>query len=124
MRKTGNWREYLIERFAKDRGEAIGYLQAVIDDYYLYHENMAIFLYALDTVIQSQGGIGKVAKKMQLEPKTLAKLLASDAAPPLDILGTLLKTLGCRLTIEPLATATSEQEHATETEAAREENVA
>ena len=124
MRKTGNWREYLIQRFAKDRGEAIGYLQAVIDDYYLYHENMAIFLYALDTVIQSQGGIGKVAKKMQLEPKTLAKLLASDEAPPLDILGTLLKTLGCRLTIEPLATATSEQEHATETEEAREENVA
>ena len=124
MRKTGNWREYLIERFAKDRGEAIGYLQVVIDDYYLYHGNMAIFLYALDTVIQSQGGIGKVAEKMQLEPKTLANLLSSDEAPPLDMLGPLLKTLGCRLTIEPLAAATSEQEQASETEAAREENVA
>lgn len=33
MREMGDWREYLIERFAKDREEAIGYLQLTVEEY-------------------------------------------------------------------------------------------
>ena len=35
MQKMGLWRDYLIEKLA-DRERAIGYLQAILDDYYIY----------------------------------------------------------------------------------------
>ncbi len=35
MRKMGIWREYLIEVLA-NRDEAIGHIQAILDDYYIY----------------------------------------------------------------------------------------
>ena len=81
---------------------------------------MAIFLYALETVVESQGGSAKVVKQTQLEPKTIANLLASDEAPPIDTFGTLLNALGCQLTIRPLTTC----ERATEPAAAHGEKVA
>lgn len=58
--------------------------RAVLEDYYCFHGNMAIFLYALETVVESQCSIAKVTKQTQLEPKTIANLLASDEAPAID----------------------------------------
>ena len=94
--------------------------RAVLEHYYYFHGNMAIFLYALETVVKSQGGSAKVAKQTQLEPKTIANLLASDEAPPIDTLGARLNAPGCRLTIRPLNAC----ERATEPEAAHVEKVA
>ena len=119
MKKLSTWREVLIEQLAENREEAIGYLQLSLEEYQIDGDT-PFFLLGFRTFVESQGGIAKVAKKTQLAPKTIANLLASDAAPPLDTLGTLLKTLGCQLTIEPL----TECKCSPETEAAREENVA
>lgn len=119
MRKMRTWQELLLERLGNCREEALGYLQASMECYQLYGDT-AIFLEAVERVVESQGGIAELAKQTQLEPQALAQLLAGDAAPPLDRFAVLLKALGCRLTIEPLTEAMPTPE----TEAARMENVA
>ncbi len=119
MRKMGDWREYLIKEFTEDREEALGYLQAALECYQLYG-NTGIFLAAVETVVASQGGVAKLAEQMQRPPEVLARLLDSNNAPPFDLLVTLLKALGCKLTLEPCAEATP----ATQTEMERVENVA
>lgn len=119
MRKMGDWREYLIEEFAENQEEALGYLQASMECYYLYG-NTAIFLEAVETVIESQGGVAKLAKQMHIEPQALKQLLSDDKALPQDMLTTLFQALGCRLTLEPLAQAIP----ATPAEAERVKNVA
>ena len=42
MRKMRTLREYLIERLA-DKERAIGYLQAILDDYYIYGNPPVVF---------------------------------------------------------------------------------
>ena len=119
MKKLRTWREVLIEQLAENREEAIGYLRLSVEEYQIDGDT-PFFLLGLRTFVESQGGIAKVAKKTQMAQKTLANLLSSDEAPPVDTLGTLLNALGCQLTISPL----TECERSPETEAAREENVA
>ena len=65
----GLWRDYLIEKLA-DRERAIGYLQAILDDYYIYG-NPAVVMDALQTVIEAQGG----APSLQNRPIWILKCL-------------------------------------------------
>ena len=101
MRKMKDWREYLIERFAIDREEAISFLQAVLEDYPVYG-NVAAVVSALTVVVESQGGIAEVAKRTAMAPETLSKILSGEKALHLDTLTAVLKALGCRLSIEPI----------------------
>ena len=101
MREMRNWREYLIERLAADREEAIGFLQAVMEDYQVFR-NPAAVVSAVQAVIESQGGIAEVAKRTSTDPQTLTEVLSSEDAPRVDTLTTILTALGCRLSIEPL----------------------
>jgi len=98
MRKMEIWREDLIEKLV-DRERAIGYLQAILDDYYIYG-NPAIVLRALETVVKAQGG----------------KVLSNAETPLIDALGTILNALGYQLSIQPLERENSNPELATENE--------
>ena len=60
----------------------------------------------------------------QLAPQALSKMLSGEEAFPVDVLGAILKALGCQLTIAPLVAASSCVERTGETEPARMENVA
>lgn len=100
MRKMGKWREYLIEKLA-DRERAIGYLQAILDDYYIYG-GTAVVRDALDTVVEAQGGVSKLAKRADIDPQVLSKVLSNEKIPLIDALGIVLKALGYQLSIEPL----------------------
>ena len=100
MRKMGIWRDYLIEKLA-DRERAIGYLQAILDDYYIYG-GAAVVKDALETVVEAQGGVSKVAKKIDMDPQLLSKLLSNEDTPLIDALGIVLKTLGYQLSITPV----------------------
>ena len=104
MRKLRTWRAYLIERFAANREEALGYLQLSLEEYQVDGDTPLLLL-AFRTVVESQGGISELAKKTGIAPETLSDTLSSDTPPPLDMLGTILNALGCRLAIEPLAAA-------------------
>lgn len=104
MRELRTWTEYLIERFAADKEEAIGFLHAVMEEYQI-HGNPAAVVGALHTVVASQGGISELAKKMDIEPRILSEILSSDEPPRIDTLRIILNALGCRLSIEPVAAA-------------------
>lgn len=97
MRKMRDFSEYLFKRLT-DRKRVIGYLQAILEDYQIYVEP-AVFLLSLRIAIESQGGISELAKQTAIPPETFSKVLSSDEAPRIDTLGTILKALGCRLTI-------------------------
>ena len=101
MREMRNWREHLIERLAADQEEAIGFLQAVMEDYQVFG-NPAAVMSAVQAVVEAQGGVTEVAKRTTMSPETLSKILSSNEAPYLDTFVTILKALGCRLSIEPL----------------------
>ena len=101
MRKLRTWREYLIKRLAADRGRASGYLQAALEDCQ-NHGNSAIFLLALQTVVESQGGIAELAKQTGIPPQTLLEMLSGDVLPQIDILVSTLNALGCQVSIQPI----------------------
>ena len=103
MSELRTWTEYLTERFATDKEEAIGFLHAVMEEYQIYG-NPAAVVGALHTVIASQGGISELAKKTDIDPQVFSETLSSNEAPRIDILRTIFNTLGCRLSIEPIAT--------------------
>ena len=71
MRKMRTLREYLIERLV-DKERAIGYLQAILDDYQMYRERTVV-LRALQTVVKAQGGISKLAKQIDMDPQLLSR---------------------------------------------------
>ncbi len=100
MRKMGIWRDYLIEKLA-DQERAIGYLQAILDDYYIYGSHTVV-LRALQTVVEAQGGVSELAKRADMDPQVLSKMLSNKETPLIDALGTVLKALGYQLSIAPL----------------------
>ncbi len=111
MRKMRTYREYLIEIFA-DRDEAIGHLQVALEDYQT-HGDTDIFLFLLETVVEAQGGIAELAKQTDTKPHVLSDALTSNDVPLIDRLGTVLKALGYRLSIEPLEVESLNLEAAT-----------
>lgn len=101
MRKFRKWHDYLIERLAADKDEAVGYLDVTMEEYQ-EDGDTTFFLKGIRNVVDAQGGVFELAKKTHMSPDALQKILASEKAPHVDTLGTILKALGCRLSIVPL----------------------
>ena len=108
MRKMRTLREYLIKRLV-DKERAIGYLQAILDDYYIYG-GAAVVKDALDTIVEAQGGVSKVAKHVDMDPQLLSKVLSDEDTPLIDALGIVLKALGYQLLIAPVENENSKLE--------------
>ena len=100
MRKMGTLREYLVEVLA-DPDEAIGHLEAILEDYQIF-QNPAVVLDALQTAVEAQGGVSKVAKQVDMDPQLLSKILSNEDTPLIDALGIVLKALGYQLSIKPI----------------------
>lgn len=100
MRKYRTWHEILMEDLA-DSAEAIGYLDVSLEEYQIDGDT-SFFLQGLRNVVEAQGGVAEIAKRTAIAPETLSKILSSNEAPHLDTFVTILKALGCRLSIEPL----------------------
>lgn len=99
MREMGNWREYLMERLA-DPENAINYLDISLEEYQVDGDT-DFFLMGLQNVVEAQGGISTFAERTGLEQETLLELLSNGAAPRIDTFNTIVKALGCRLSIKP-----------------------
>lgn len=123
MTEMGDWREYIIEMFAKNRERALSYLQLTVEEYQ-EDGDTAVFLLGLRTFVASQGGVAQLAQQMSLDAAKVTQLLSGEEALRLDTFACLLKALGCRLTIEPLPEAMPAVAAASETEAAHVENAA
>ena len=100
MREYPKWRDFLMEQLA-DPEAAIDYIQVSLEEYQA-DGDISFFLKEIQTVIEAQGGVAEVAKRTATAPDTLSKILSSEEAPYLDTFATILKALGCRLSIEPL----------------------
>ena len=100
MRKYRTWHEVLMEDLA-DPAEAISYLDVSLEEYQM-DGDIPFFFKGIRNVVEAQGGVAAIAKRAAMSPETLSKILSSEEAPHLDTFATLLKALGCRLSIEPL----------------------
>ncbi|MDE0425766.1 hypothetical protein F4Y59_01380 [Candidatus Poribacteria bacterium] len=101
MREYRTWEEILMERFTSDWEEAIGYLDVALEEYQ-EDGDTPFFLLGLQNVVEARGGVAEVAKQAGIKAQCLSDMLASDEAPRLDMLITILAALGCRLLIQPL----------------------
>ena len=102
MKIYGTWDAFLVEQL-KEHGDVSGYLAAVMEEYQI-HGNLAIVQLALQYVVEAQGGISELAKKIDIESDLLSEVLESTKAPKIDTLRTVLSALGCCLPIVPLET--------------------
>lgn len=89
---------WLRERLAADPQEATHYLEAAMDD-----ENPQVFLLALKDVTEAYGGMGKLAKATGLNRENLYRMLSGNGNPELTSLARVLRALGLRLKVEPVA---------------------
>ena len=96
----GIWREYLIEKLT-DKEAAINYLQAILEDYHIL-EDSTVVLRSLDTVVEAQGGLAKLAKQANMNPEMLRKTITSADTSLIDSLTVVLKALGYQLSIQPI----------------------
>ncbi len=85
-----DYNEYLIKTL-KDRKEAVGYLNACLQD-----PDPRVFASALREVARAQGGT---------KAEKASKLLPRRGVPDLHELGAVLSSLGLRLTVEKNRTA-------------------
>ncbi len=103
MKIYGTWHAFMVEQL-KEQEEVRGFLDAVMEEYQI-HGNLAIIQLALQYVVEAQGGISELAKKIDIEPHVLSEVLDRTKTPKIDTLSTVLSTLGCCLPIESLETA-------------------
>ena len=101
MTEYRTWEEILMERFASDWEEAIGYLDVALEEYQ-EDGDTPFFLIGLQNVVEARGGVSKVAKKIGIAPQALSDMLSSENAPRIDTFSAILAALGCRLSIQSL----------------------
>ena len=90
----------LLNRLQTRKG-AIGYLQAILEDYQIY-KNPATIHRALRTVVEAQGGVSVLAKQIDMDPQVFSKMISNEDVPLIEALGIVLKALGYQLAIQPI----------------------
>ena len=101
MAKSKSYQNNLIESL-KDPTEAAEYLNAALED-----GETEVFLLALRDVVDSYGGIGKLAASTSLNRESLYRMLSTKGNPEFFSLSTILDAVGFRLAVEPKTAALS-----------------
>ncbi len=100
MKKLPKFRETLLQDL-KDPEYACSYLSIALEEYEKDRDSAA-FLMTLRDVAEAQGGISKLAQKINLNRENLYRVLSSKGNPRLNTIETVLHGLGFRLDIQPL----------------------
>jgi probable addiction module antidote protein len=95
MAKSKNYQDGLIESL-KDPTEAAEYLNTALED-----GEPEVFLLALRDVVDSFGGMGKLAASTALNRENLYRMLSAKGNPEFFSLSTILDAVGFRLAVEP-----------------------
>ena len=101
MAKSKNYKNHLVESL-KDPTEAAEYLNAALED-----GEPEVFLLALRDVVDSYGGMGKLAVSTSLNRENLYRMLSTKGNPEFFSLSTVLDAVGFRLAVEPKTAALS-----------------
>ena len=97
MVKSRNYKNHLIDSL-KDPTEAAEYLNAALED-----GEPEVFLLALRDVVDSYGGMAKLATSTSLNRENLYRMLSTKGNPEFFSLSTVLDAVGFRLAVEPNA---------------------
>ena len=87
--------EEVLDEDLKDPTEAVGYLNACLED-----GDPEVFLLALRDVARARGGVAKLAEITDLNREHLYRMLSQNGNPELRSLEALLDALGFRLSVE------------------------
>lgn len=101
MAKSRSYQSSLLEAL-KDPIEAVEYLNAALED-----GEPEVFLLALRDVVDSYGGMGKLAASTSLNRENLYRMLSTKGNPEFFSLSTVLDAIGFRLAVEPKTAARS-----------------
>jgi probable addiction module antidote protein len=101
MAKSKSYQNNLIESL-KDPTEAAEYLNSALED-----GEPEVFLLALRDVVDSFGGMGKLAASTSLNRENLYRMLSTKGNPEFFSLSTVLNAVGFRLAVEPRTAALS-----------------
>ena len=83
----------------RDPEDAEIYLSIALEDYEK-DEDIEAFLLAVRDVAEAQGGTSKLADRVSLTREGLYKTLSENGNPQLNRMGTILRRLGFRFSIE------------------------
>jgi probable addiction module antidote protein len=86
--------EDVLDEDLEDPTEAVGYLNACLED-----DDPEIFLLALRDVARAQGGVAKLAEITNLNREHLYRMLSENGNPEFRSLEMLLDALGFRLAV-------------------------
>lgn len=84
----------------RDPTEATAYLQVALDEYQEDGDTEA-FMLALRNIAEAAGGLGRLAKKANLQRQSLYRTLSSKGNPSLKMLSPILNGLGFHLFVSP-----------------------
>jgi probable addiction module antidote protein len=87
--------EDVLDEDLEDPTEAVGYLNACLED-----DDPEIFLLALRDVARAQGGVAKLAEITNLNREHLYRMLSENGNPEFRSLEMLLDALGFRLAVK------------------------
>jgi probable addiction module antidote protein len=91
------------QEFLSDPEQARIYLEVALEEYEK-DANSEAFLLALRDVAAARGGLGKLAQRTKLNRGHIYRTLSNRGNPRLDTLVKILRTLGFKLSVEPLST--------------------
>lgn len=107
MTGTVSHRDWLVKHFAANPAEAVAFLNSVAED-----GEIKYLLMALRHVVESQGGVGALARKTGLSRTTLYKTLSSTGNPEVATLDAILAVYGIRIGFFAVAPARGGQRQA------------
>ncbi|MEI7482578.1 MAG: transcriptional regulator [Elusimicrobiota bacterium] len=99
MKQTISHHTYLVKHLAKP-SEAAAYLNSVAED-----SDIKSLLKALRNVVAAQGGIGELAKAVNMSRTTLYKTLSPSGNPEISTLEAILRFYGIRIGFFAIARA-------------------
>ncbi len=98
MMKSRSHDDAMAELYRSDPAFVVELINRILED-----GDQAELLLVLRQVAQAAGGVQAVAERAQLNPTQLYRTLSPKGNPALTSLSAILKAMGLRLAVQPLA---------------------
>lgn len=96
--KDRSYDDVMVDMYRKDPALAAGVLDSILED----GNDQGELLVTLRQMTKAFGGVPAVAKAAALNPTQLYRTLSDKGNPELRSLNAILRTMGLRLTVQPI----------------------
>jgi len=100
MKKNHDYRSFKLERLQNPDFAKV-YLETVLEESQNDSDQEA-FLGALRDVVEAQGGVPEIAKRVDMPKQSLYHAFSKRGNPRMDTLSRVLKSLGLRISVEAI----------------------